>query len=198
MDRRVKPTVRDVPARNRLLEEHFWLPGFYYRNPGRGRGAGLIRCLTFDEAMSAGRLGMIRAAELWRPELGEFSTYAGGWIRGYMVLDAEQKVHAPVHYPRRVLYERREAVLSNRGSKPLAQHPARDVPEVDDRLNLLPGLVARLPHLRRAIVEGVLAGKTFSQIALDLGIARPTAYYRWEQAVLEMREAYRMATRRKR
>lgn len=41
-------------------------------------------CLSEEDLMQAGNIGLARAIESYRPELGEFSTWAVGWIRNYV------------------------------------------------------------------------------------------------------------------
>lgn len=41
----------------------------------------LIDDLEREESYSDGVLGLFRAAQLWQPERGKFSTYAVGWLR---------------------------------------------------------------------------------------------------------------------
>jgi RNA polymerase sigma factor (sigma-70 family) len=56
--------------------------------------------IELEDLMQVGRLGMMRAAEKWDPDLGAWSTYAVLWIRhaiGRYVHDHSRLVRLPVH-----------------------------------------------------------------------------------------------------
>src|SRR5262245_17229311 len=76
-----KAAVRSVVDRNALVAQ--WLdlvPWALYQLPPRI--AGLGQALGHADAKEIGRLGLLRAAELWDTGRGTFSTYAVHWIRG--------------------------------------------------------------------------------------------------------------------
>jgi RNA polymerase sigma factor (sigma-70 family) len=73
------PALRDVPESNALVEAKLHVVPWVV-NRLLPHSPGLQR-LGFDDACQVGYLGLIRAAELWAPQRGTFSTYAVRAIR---------------------------------------------------------------------------------------------------------------------
>ncbi len=55
--------------------------------------------LTWDELISIGNMGLIRAAELYDPQVSRFSTYANRWIDG--TIQHELRINRLIHTGRR-------------------------------------------------------------------------------------------------
>ena len=76
---------RSVQERNDLVLQHQNLIGWAWN---KWRHHYPLNLLTFDEAASAGQVALLRAAELWCPEVGEFAAYAIPAIKREMMEDA--------------------------------------------------------------------------------------------------------------
>ena len=106
-----------------------------------------------DDFFQDGCLGLIRAAEKFRPELGnKFSTYATWWIkqsihRGYA--DKSRTIRLPVHVMERVRrVQRAERELEQQGSDPRSPD---QLAEVARRAELTPDEVAHLRAVSQPI-----------------------------------------------
>jgi RNA polymerase sigma factor (sigma-70 family) len=77
-----RPAVRGLEERNALVVENLRLVPWALLQY-RPRLSWAARALGgWRDAIQVGRLGLIRAAELWEPSRGAFSTYAVHWVRG--------------------------------------------------------------------------------------------------------------------
>jgi RNA polymerase sigma factor (sigma-70 family) len=75
----MKPVVRGVAERDKLVLDNLGLVTFtLYKLKEVTRFAAV---LGHQDAIQIGYLVLVRAADLWRPEIGEFSTYAVACIR---------------------------------------------------------------------------------------------------------------------
>src|SRR5947209_7048236 len=83
------PAVRDAQARNILVTANLDLvPWAIFMLRPRLRW--LRRFLDYGDIIQEGRRGLLRAAELWREDLGTFSTYATPAIRRHAVRAAHR------------------------------------------------------------------------------------------------------------
>ena len=91
-------TIRSVAEQDNLILQWRWLPLYVAKQMRR-------RCYrqTMQELEAAGMLGLIRAAEVFDPTLGSFTTIAVYWIR--------QSMHRaeidclPIHIPCRFMFK---------------------------------------------------------------------------------------------
>jgi RNA polymerase sigma factor (sigma-70 family) len=148
--RRIQAGV--VAARNELAEGNLalvaWIVSFRYR---------FLNCnvLDQDDLDQAGRVGLMRAAELWDPERGyRFCTYAGRAIRSH--LSRALKAHA--YFVRIPSYRWRKGQPTQyvtRVGELAHDPPARrdaEVHELDEPRRQLDQLLARLPARDQALV----------------------------------------------
>lgn len=94
---RHKQSLRTIEERNRLVMDNQGLIRWVWN---RNRHKACMRRLGEDDAISAGQLGLIRAAELFDESLDlKFSTYAPFWIRQAMQRAGakEYTIHIPHH-----------------------------------------------------------------------------------------------------
>jgi RNA polymerase sigma factor (sigma-70 family) len=90
---RQRPSLRGDAERNALVEQWQHLPRSLLRC---FRGAALVSA-DYDDLLSAGYLALLRAAELWDPEKGAFSTYAGTCVYRRMLLAVARRARQRLH-----------------------------------------------------------------------------------------------------
>jgi RNA polymerase sigma factor (sigma-70 family) len=171
-----------VSDRNQLVEENLPLASHF---------VGLIapHRADADDLLGAAYLGLIRAAELYRPELGfEFSTYASGWIRSHIqrAIQGADLIHVPTHLDReeRAALRGRLAPASldgvrtgPRGGEDVrAPEPAAteetDSAERRDEAALAVGMLERLPGRYREVVRlHVMEGLSLREVARRVGVS---------------------------
>lgn len=98
--------VAAIDIREHTALVHWAIKRFGYAKLGRG-------AIDYDDLASAGHLGLIRAAELFRPELGAFSTYAVQWIRQCVRRELENMnstVRVPVYLQEKRRREQRKVL----------------------------------------------------------------------------------------
>jgi RNA polymerase primary sigma factor len=165
--------------------------------------------LSFDELVSAGNLGLLRALELYEPERGvSFTTYARHWIRHFVVRELQNHgatVRVPVHTQalRRQRKERiRELVFSLDAPLPNGRSgegretwhdvmpapasgelgAAHDVAQLLGRCNLTPGE-------RRLLALRFWGDETLNDAGRELGVSRERARQLQEAALEKLRGA---------
>ena len=88
------------------------------------------RCLSFDDLVQEGNIGLMKAAEKFEPEKGfKFSTYATWWIRQAItraIADQNKTIRLPVHLVEQVyvLLKIRSEWILNHGTEPTYQEIA--------------------------------------------------------------------------
>ncbi len=179
---RARPSLRSVEERNRLVEANLPLAAHF---------VGLFApCRAdADDLLSAAYLGLIRAAELYRPELGfEFSTYAGGWIKNHIhraIRDADL-----IHVPASLNRAERAALRGLRAPASLdawqtgpggedvrrpepAAAEETDTAERRDEANRALGMLECLPRRYREVVRlRAMEGLPLGTIAGRMGLSR--------------------------
>lgn len=116
----------EPPAREELVLQYVYLVEKFAAYAWRRAGQSLRQSASVDDLRQEGRLGLIRAAELFDPARGaSFVTYASTWVRS-RVLRFVREYGTTVHVPSaraRPHYSREE----------MAARRARDVDEAVDR-----------------------------------------------------------------
>jgi RNA polymerase sigma factor (sigma-70 family) len=168
--RQLHPSRRNIEERNELVLEHQRLPAWVF-NKLRRRWWPVAR-LGFDDATQAGFLALIRAAELWQPERGPFSTYAVTSIRRKMLNEALKPEL------------RCERLPEDEG---LPERPAAE-PLSASECQRVRAAVAALPAHLRAVVEGwVMEGQPNRVTGLALGVSRQRVHQLRREALADLR-----------
>jgi RNA polymerase sigma factor (sigma-70 family) len=164
------PSRRSIEERNALVLEHRRLPAWVYRKLRR-RWWPVAR-LGYDDATQAGFLALIRAAELWQPQRGRFTTYAVTSIRRRMLQEAAKP---------RLRCERLpdgEGLPGRPAAEPLSANECRRVRAA----------VAALPPHLRAVVEGwVTEGRPSRAAGRALGVSRQRVHQLRREALADLR-----------
>lgn len=199
-----KPTLRDVAERNALVMEH--------QQTVRIIAAKYLKTgVDFDDLVAAGQLGLIRAAEVWPPDTGEFDSYACESIKGTILKLVRETTCAvtissvaigavrgyrPALKPElmeaahRALAAERcnyEVALDSHHMSSAHAGPKQvdDRDEVDFLLRDLPEQEANVLRLRYGLDGG--GERTQVEIARSLGVSRDIVGYRERQAVKRLR-----------
>lgn len=150
-----RPSLRSVEERNRLVVEHQplvrWTVHRFYPHPPEAR----------EDRVAAGYHGLIRAAELWEPEKGTFSTYAVHWIRQAMQRD-----------PLTGYRERPRATMTH-DLETAAKVEQLTEPDPAEAACSVLHLLADLPEDERQAVQlRVCEGRLKQEVAQRLGLTR--------------------------
>jgi RNA polymerase sigma-B factor len=138
----------DGHARERLIEKHLALAAHLARSYARGTE-------PLEDLVQVARLGLVKAAERWDPDLGTFGTYAAPTIAGELrryFRDSTWLVRPP-----RALQEASLRVAKVRAA--LAQELGHE-PTVDD-------IAGRLGLPREVVVEATDAARAQRPVSLD-------------------------------
>jgi RNA polymerase sigma factor (sigma-70 family) len=128
--------------------------------------------LGFDDATQAGFLALIRAAELWQPERGPFSTYAVTSIRRKMLHEALKPRLRCDRLPQD------ESLPERPAAEPLSANECQRVRAA----------VAALPPRLRAVVEGwVKEGQPNRTTGQTLGVSRQRVHQLRREALADLR-----------
>jgi RNA polymerase sigma factor (sigma-70 family) len=171
-NRFVQAQAGDTESLERLMRAHEGLVYHIVRQQWRG-------CLSYEEAVHAGRIGLWRAILGFDPGRGNaFSTYASVAIARHIWRAVE-------------LAEREE----RRARAPASARPYRD-PQVEvlawEVCATLHAMVARLPAKQRWVVciyyglDG-WGGCTLAQLGCHLGCSRQAVHYHLHKALLRLR-----------
>lgn len=156
--------------------------------------------LTFDERLSACYLGLLRAAQHYRPGEGPFAPYAGRVMRRQIDADARglRLIHVPrvagqlagqehESIPRRRIAAAARAALQvepiDRVSSPVA-------PDGDDQaedLARVAGVLGRLDPAERDLLLARAEGRSHSELAAIAGVTRQAMYAREKRALARAR-----------
>lgn len=186
------------------FEEHLglvrWVAGRYRHAAGS---------LSFDELVSAGNLGLLRALELYQPERGVgFATYARHWIRHFVIRELQNNgatVRVPVHTQalRQRRKERmRERVLSLDAPLPNGDgqdswHDVMPAPAsgelgaAHDVQQLLASCSSLTPGERRLLALRFWGDETLNDAGRELGVSRERARQLQEAALEKLRASAR-------
>jgi RNA polymerase sigma factor (sigma-70 family) len=168
--RQQHPSRRSIEERNALVLEHRRLPAWVYLRLRR-RWWPVAR-LGYDDATQAGFLALIRAAELWQPELGKFSAYAVTSIRRKMLQEALKPGLCCERLPEE------ESLPERAATEPLSAHECQRVRAA----------VAALPPRLRAVVEGwVNEGQANRATGRALGVSRQRVHQLRQEALADLR-----------
>lgn len=199
----VAEPLRSVEERNALVLQWSGLPLFVYRRLAHLK---VVRRLDYEDAVSAGTLGLIRAAELWDESRGiQFDTYAFWAVRRSILTEANKVhiVHAPDYYfgdapegneqrQRMALATRQRVgrIESNDPNCPF-DFPTREV-DLD-----LPDWVAHalslLEEQERKVVElRIYGGLSHADIACRLRISKQRAWQVYRHAIDRIRRREEM------
>jgi RNA polymerase sigma factor (sigma-70 family) len=164
------PSKRSVEERNALVLEHRCLPAWVYQQLRRRWGP--VARLGYDDATQAGFLALIRAADLWQPQRGKFTTYAVTSIRRRMLQEATKP---RLHCER---LPSGEEVLERPAAEPLSAHECQRVRAA----------VAALPPELRVVVEGwVMQGRANRATGLAQGVSRQRVHQLRRAALADLR-----------
>lgn len=193
-----------------LLREHDGLIRYILNRWFRGR---YETVLSDDDIKSVAQASLVRAWVGWRPELGSFTTIATTYVRRalWRALSLERAKTRPKGWtfpvdpsfledPNPSEHDLRGAVAArDRIDVPLSVESAveadfdRERKLAWVRAQLASGL---LTERRARIVELVLAGHTFSEIALRIGsCSRWWCQVEFEKAITALREEYDWSTK---
>lgn len=192
---RRQPSLRSIEERNALVERNRWLVIWVAHKMERNaRGQP-----SSDDDIQAGMLGLIRAAELWDPARGTFSTYAVPVIRRAIYRHQETRSGAialPSNWTRLPEGDyRRERAERARGASALGDtplvdegaDPAAGLDQISDR-EMLREALAVLPVRHREILLGYyVLGKTLGEIASGLEVSRERVRQLRDEAVHNLR-----------
>jgi RNA polymerase sigma factor (sigma-70 family) len=168
--RHLQPSRRSVEERNALVLGHRRLPAWVYLKMRR-RWWPVAR-LGYDDATQAGFLVLIRAAELWQPQRGSFSTYAVTSIRRRLLHEALKPQLRCARLP---------------DDENLPAPPAAE-PLSANECNRVRAAVAALPPRLRAVVEGwVQEGRPNRGTGRALGVSRQRVYQLRREALADLR-----------
>jgi RNA polymerase sigma factor (sigma-70 family) len=128
--------------------------------------------LGYDDATQAGFLALIRAAELWQPERGKFTTYAVTSIRRKMLEEATKPGLRCERLPED------ESLPERAAAEPLSAQECRRVHAA----------VAALPPRLRTVVEGwVKEGQANRVTGRTLGVSRQRVHQLRQEALADLR-----------
>lgn len=179
------PSVRDPEARNALVAPNLALVGFAL---DRLWSSAAVRRLGRDEAEQIGRVALMRAADLWDPARGMFSTYAV-WAIKHAILNAA------AHGARRA---RQFPVARVPGCEVLDLLASRLDPglerlEGEEAAAALRAAMQHLPaRLRLAIRLRYFEGGTLADCATPLGVTRERARQLIRGALMKLRRLLRV------
>lgn len=114
----------DQKARNELVERNLRLV-ITYAKRYQGKHPGW----ELKDLIQEGNLALLKATESFDPEKGEFATYAGGWIRSYLLRSIDDKaatIRIPVHMKDswRRFQKKKEFLLFQLGREPTVKEMA--------------------------------------------------------------------------
>jgi len=169
------PSLRCIEERNAIALRNEklvgWVLGYFFHR--------LAHTSAAEDLLQAGRLGLLRAAELYSPEKGAFATFAVFWIRREM--RAELRRHCgPITRPAepkcampevRSLESRRRDEVALDVADPSAIDPA-DACESSELAEAVEDALARLPDLHAGVLALREGGATLDAVAAELGIGR--------------------------
>lgn len=201
--------VRSVEERNALVIQH---QGLVWHVWHRLRRRTRVRRLGEEDAVAAGQIGLIRAAERWRPDLAKFSTYAVLWITQAVLREAvdEGVIRVPDHAQRPGAADDQRAACVRawrvRRLRPATKDdPGLDVPYRDPpRTWDLDGWedledAMRCVHAadREALLLYVAEGLTLDEVGRRMGLAvtREAVRQRVERATMRVRRHLRLKGR---
>jgi RNA polymerase sigma factor (sigma-70 family) len=164
------PSRRSIDERNVLVLQHHRLPAWVYRKLRRRCGS--VARMGYDDAIQAGFLALIRAAELWKPELGKFTTYAVPSIRRKLLQEALKPRLRCKRLP---------------DSERLPERPAVEPLSANERQRVR-AAVAALPQPLRTVVEcWVTEGQINRVTRLALGVSRQRVHQLRQTALADLR-----------
>jgi len=176
---------------NALVEKHLWIVDKFaatYKNKA-----------PHADLKAAGRLGLVEAAQRFRPRKGAaFSTYAWNWVKGHILSELRRSHVVPV--PEHTARAANKRGASIRGVvKFMGGDKAFDLPDPEpekDGAHQLERDVDRSMRRRavhyaveglenpqqRHVINRTLAGRTVAQIALGMGLTEARVEEILEQA----------------
>jgi RNA polymerase sigma factor (sigma-70 family) len=164
------PSRRSIEERNALVVEHRRLPAWVYQQLRRRWGP--VARLGYQDATQAGFLALIRAAELWEPQLGTFSTYAVTGIRRKILQEALK----PGLRCERLADD--ECVPERPAVEPLSASECQRVRAA----------IAALPPRLRAVLEGWVNERQTNRVSgLALGVSRQRVHQLRQEALADLR-----------
>lgn len=182
-------TPRERHLRDRLVDAHRHL---VFMTALRLKSAARPPGWEWEDSMSAGYLGLLKAAERFDPTRGvQFPTFAIDVIRG-AILEGMRCFTPGRRRPRCVFSydqpfeaaKRLLDLLPDKNPGPQAQAEARA------RTELLAAALAALPERERAVVTAKhYEGKTFKAMAPTFGCSESRVYQLYQQALKRLRAA---------
>lgn len=171
-----RPALRDTEARNALVEQ--WLPLVGWVIKKLGFRARHVAGLPLEEAESAGRLGLLRAAELWDETRGiRFNTFAAYWIKQHIFRAAEQwrLVHVPCHKLHDKSYRPARCFSLDSNSNKWNYNPvyeALSIPDADRRDEMEVAMRCLRQREREVLKLRFWEGLTLLETGARLGVTR--------------------------
>ena len=204
-----KPALRGIEERNSLVLANIGLVRMHAGNFFRA-SPHIKWIYSFEEAVSDGSLGLIRAAELYDESLGyAFGTYAGKWIfqamqrgllKSRLIRVPENKYkskhkHAKIKaIPDTMISSMRST--GRRGHTSVLDRKAlsktcvpREVADIDGK-RLLRRMVNSLPVQQREVMQQRCAGMTLVQIGEQMGCSRQYVQIVEKAALKKLRERF--------
>lgn len=165
---------------DQLVQDNLALVKWVY---SRCRAADIVAAMEFDDAIAAGNLGLLKAAQTWKPEKAAFSTHAFHLIRQHIFRESRRYARQQRLPTSQITYDPGET---------------EQIVVYDERLPALLNHVDSLSPYERFVVRAYCGlgfpKRTMRQIAPILGI-RSYQYvsHIWKQAQEKLKLAVDMA-----
>jgi RNA polymerase sigma factor (sigma-70 family) len=173
---KARPAQRGLAERNALVEQYIYLPAWCIHALWAHNRP--LRRLGWDDAVQNAALGLIRAADLWDPSKGTFTTYAAQSIRRHLIRACQDigLIHVPSWVQRKGTrgpcreHARRARVCHGLPTEGVVAAAARPPGvEAEEALEALDKLSARS---RLVLERCVMGGQSYQAVADGLGITR--------------------------
>lgn len=200
---RLRKSLRTVEERNVLVEK-------WQRFPRRiaadlFQKFDFVRRLGMDEAVSAGFVGLIRAAELWDSSAGvKFSTYAYWSIRQRIIRDAEvcqewltpsRNSPAPPDFMRGFQVQHRHEDCDRLCLEAVSTEPEDESTDDVDNLDVRSALACLSKTDREVVVQHAMNGVPLAELAPGLGVSRQRVSQLWVRSLRKMRSLFGVLTK---
>ncbi len=193
------PSKRSDAVRNALVEEHLGVLATVVRHlwaGGKPMKALTQRLGDVDDVLSVGAMGLIRAAELWDPDIGPFEPYAYTCVRRTIL--AASAVAGVIHVPRLVAPEFKDHAYRARHQVP-GDLLGENWPAPDDEsesqphvlLDAMAVAIAKMSKKDRKLIRQRLDGETCADIAASEHVTRSAIGVRLQKVYNRIRKVIR-------